>query len=206
MTFNAADSGAATLPDPYDTKLRNNPGVAILELESFTPSTPQLAATQTAFIEFIQRNSEGFTDPRYMDGHFIAGAVVLHPTKPLVALFRRSRHSPWTFPNGHVGRFDSSLAQTAWREASIKLGLDGKLEQLEPAPLLLHAEQSPHRSNAPHLHAVVTYSFRAGRGGISTYEFGRAVDWVKPDEVAARMGAGALAAAPLIDYVKKTAG
>lgn len=119
---------------------------------------------------------------RYAPGHLTAGAFVLHPTQPSIALVHHAKLDMWVQPGGHVEPDDPDHQFAARREVEEECGLTD-LVSLGLLDLDIHV--FPERMGNPrHLHFDLRWAFRAADSELVAGDGTTDVRWVTLEDAA----------------------
>src|ERR1700694_1010927 len=91
-------------------------GEALHLATSFKPS-PEEEKTRELILALLEHTAAPFSRGQFHPGHITCTALVLHPDGQRVLLVHHHRLRRWLLPGGHVEESDSTLLDTARREA-----------------------------------------------------------------------------------------
>lgn len=107
---------------------------------------------------------EAFWQRSTLEGHLTGSAWVCSADGRAVLLLHHAKLDRWLQPGGHVDAEDSSLVETARREAMEECGMQS-LELLSPAIFDLDVHEIPARGTEPaHFHYDLRFLFRVPEG------------------------------------------
>jgi len=107
---------------------------------------------------------EAFWQRSTLEGHLTGSAWVCSADGRAVLLLHHAKLDRWLQPGGHVDAEDSSLVETARREAMEECGIQS-LELLSPAIFDLDVHEIPARGTEPaHFHYDLRFLFRVPEG------------------------------------------
>jgi 8-oxo-dGTP pyrophosphatase MutT (NUDIX family) len=157
---------------------------ALLAVEGFEPGADGLGAKSRELVLQLLRHTDApFSRNQFTPGHVTCTALVLHPDESRVLFMFHHRLTRWLLPGGHVEESDTSLADSAAREAT-----EETLVQIDPnvEPRLVgidvHGIPPKKKAEPFHLHHDLIWCFRAVSEQIEITDEAPSVRWASNSE------------------------
>lgn len=122
-------------------------------LLAYPPADAKQAALRTHFLDFLAAHPEAMTR-ECRPAHLTGSAVILDPTGTRVLLNLHRKARLWLHMGGHCEDGDTTVAETALREAREESGIDAL--RLLPGPVMLDRHPAPCSPDVEH-HLDVMY-------------------------------------------------
>jgi 8-oxo-dGTP pyrophosphatase MutT (NUDIX family) len=149
----------------------------------FGPGRDDLAEkSRELTIALLVMTPEPLSRRQFIPGHITCTALVRHPSRDAVLVMHHHRLKRWLLPGGHVDKSDTTLAETAAREAfeETHVRIDFSV-----APVLagIDVHAIPPKHNDPmHLHHDLIWSFRALSEEIAETDEAPLVAWAEKSD------------------------
>ena len=157
-------------------------GEALSLATSFAASAEEEKSRELV-LALLEQTAAPFSRHQFHPGHITCTALVLHPDRQRVLLVHHHRLRRWLLPGGHVEESDSTLSDTARREAMEETAVRiawGSLPRL--AGMDVHGIPA-HKGEPFHLHHDLIFQLDAESGEIASTEEAPEVAWCGIDEV-----------------------
>lgn len=129
---------------------------AVKTLQSWTAPSPEQEKLRTDFLRHLEGNTDGIWRTCVPD-HITASSLVIDPSRRRLALLLHGKANMWLPSGGHCEPVDTTLADTALREATEETGIAG-LRLFDPStPTRLDRHPAPCRPGVVDYHLDVHY-------------------------------------------------
>jgi 8-oxo-dGTP pyrophosphatase MutT (NUDIX family) len=157
--------------------------VEALRLATNFAASPGEEKSRELILALLEYTQAPFSRDQFHPGHITCTALVLHPDGRRMLLVHHHRLLRWLLPGGHIEESDSTLAETARREA-----MEETAVRIAPGGMSFLAGMDVHgipgRKGEPfHLHHDLIFALKAESSEISSTEEAPEVAWCGIDEV-----------------------
>jgi 8-oxo-dGTP pyrophosphatase MutT (NUDIX family) len=155
-----------------------------LRLATGFAASPEEEKSRELIVALLEHTPAPFSRDQFQPGHITCTALVLHPDGRRVLLVHHHRLRRWLLPGGHVEESDTTLLDTARREA-----VEETAVRIAPGSLVRLAGMDVHgipaKKGEPfHLHHDLIFKIDAEASEIACTEEAPEVAWCEFEEVA----------------------